>query len=170
MLQLIDTATGGVIGIAEALNVDSDSYLSIRDMAARLLEQQAAGAIRIEPSGAALQTEHVRKELERFTAKARGDDGIRQYAADRRGGRINRLARLSELEAVHRRETIASIQRYMLIEGPAAYESQAALLGALDPSVDTEFVARQSSEAVGNAVRTGIERGKSAVSTTEQTG
>lgn len=169
MLRIVNTATDSLITIDEALNLGKDPYSSIDDMLTRLLEAQRAGLIRIEPDGEALQRMAIRAGLQSFTMKARTEDGIRQFAADRRGGRINRTARrIAELDDVNRREAIRSIQRFMTMEGPRAYESQAALLATLDPTVDAEFVARQASEAVGDAVRSGIQQGKAAVQVNEQ--
>lgn len=169
MLRIVNTATDSLMTIDEALHLGEDAYESIDDMLIRLTDMQRAGLIRIEPDGEALQRMAIRAGLQQFTMKARTDDGIRQYAPDRRGGRINRAARrIAELDDVNRREAIRSIQRFMTLEGPAAYHSQAALLGALDPTVDAEFVARQAAEAVGDAVRSGVAQGKASTQINEQ--
>lgn len=164
MLQIIRLEDGKVIGIAEALGDEDTPYLSIDDMLTRLIQLQTDGVIKIEPNAAQLQTMAVRAALQRYTQTEKMPDGLRQYVSDRRGGRINLgTRRLGELAELHRREAVASIQRFMLMEGPKAYESQAALLGMIDPTVDAEFVARQSSEAVGDAVRRGVAQGREAV-------
>jgi hypothetical protein len=169
MLRIIDTTTNDVIPIDQALSLGEDGYESIDDMMSRLLAAQRAGLIRIEPDGDALQRMAVRAGLQAYTARARTEDGIRQFAPDRRGGRINRTARrIAELDDVNRREAIRSIQRFMNMEGPAAYRSQAQLLAALDPTIDGELVARQAAEAVGDAVRGGITEGRRSVQVNEQ--
>lgn len=171
MLRIVRVADGEVISPAEALDLQTDAYQSIGDMMTQLFEAQALGQIRIEPSGEALQRLAVRAGLERFTARDRAEDGVRRFVPDRRGGRINRTAaRMLELDAVNKREAIGSIMRFMSIEGPRAFASQAELLGALDPSVSTELISRQASAAVGDAVREGIEKGKAAAAPQEQTG
>lgn len=157
MLRILDVETGEPISLSDALQIDRDAYVSVNDMMARLMAEQAAGAIRLEPSGEALQRQHVRRELEAYTAKARGADNVRQFAPDRRGGRVSsRAARMQALDEVHRRETVASIMHYMTVEGPAAYRSQAALLAVFDPTVDADAVAAQAAGLVAAAVHEGV--------------
>lgn len=171
MLRIVRVSDSKVISIAEAIDVQTDGYQSVDDILDQLMQLQAAGEITIEPSGEALQRLAVRSTVLRYTATDRAEDGARRFVPDRRGGRINRTAaRWAELDAVNRREAILSIQRYMAIEGPAAYRSQATLLGILDPGVETELQARQAASAVGDAVREGIEEGKALSAPTEATG
>lgn len=169
MLQIVRLPEGDVVSIGDVLGVDDADYLSIDDMMARLLELQKTGAIRIEPGAEALQAMAVRAELLRYTAREHMPDGVRKFVSDRRGGRINvGTRRLGELADLHRREAISSIQRYMQMEGPAAYRSQAQLLGLLDPTVDAELMARQSATAVGDAVRQGIAEGRGVAESIEE--
>jgi len=161
MLRIIDVETGEPIAIADALQIDDDLYLSPDDLMARLMNEQAAGTLRIEPSGDALQRAHVKGELQRYLQTAR-QDGVRSFAADRRGGRVNvsRLSRMMAADNIHKRETIMSIQRYLSIEGPAAYRSQVALLVTLDPTIDESAVAAEAAAAVSSAVIEGAAIGR----------
>lgn len=167
MLQIY--RDGKLVSLMEAVGAEDEPYLSVDDVLTRLFALRDAGEIRIEPNADALQRMAVRASIVAALAKDKAEDGIRRYAVDRRGGRINRSSsRLGELLDVHRREAIASIQRFMLLEGPAAYESQAQLLGALDPTADVELVARQASGAVDEAVRRGMKTGRDAVAPNER--
>jgi hypothetical protein len=161
VLQIVRLADSQVISIGDALGVDDVDYLSVDDMQARLLQLQRDGIVRIEPNPESLQAMAVRAELLRYTQREHMADGLRKFVPDRRGGRINvGTRRLGELAELHRREAIGSIQRYLTMEGPAAYRSQAQLLGLLDPDVDAELMARQSATAAGDAVRQGIAEGR----------
>ncbi len=171
MLRIVRLSDNEIVGIADVIDVQQDGYGSVDDMLHRLMQAQADGLIKIEPDAESLQRLAVRAAVERYTARDRAEDGARRFIPDRRGGRINRTAaRFAELDAVNRAESIRSIQRYMSLEGPAAYRSQAQLLGILDPTADAELIARQASAAVGDAVRTGISEGRAMAAPDEMTG
>lgn len=171
LLQVyVRTETGErLAGLSEVLGLQDSAYLSVDDMLARLLGMQAAGLIRIDPSPESLQRLAIRASIQTFLRQDRDDDGIRRYVSDRRGGRINRTARrVAELDEIHRREAVASIQRFMMTEGPAAYRSQAQLLAIFDPTADPELIARQAASQVGDAVRRGMSEGRATLIEAEQ--
>jgi hypothetical protein len=168
MIRIVRASDGEIIGLIEAAGIEADAYSTVDDAVERLLSAQASGAIEIEPTGAELQRMMIRAEVQRTMRSEIAEDGIRQYAVDRKGGRLNRTAaRVVAYDAARQQDMIRSIYQYMLIEGPAAYRSQAELLGSLDPSANVERTAAEASRAVHEAVRGGFEDGKSGGTRTE---